>query len=172
LIVAIDASVLVFLLDEAASAPKDPSTGEPVTRCKERIEFLLESLQKQRSKLVIPAPVLAEVLVQGRSAAAEWLNILNGHSVIKVADFDQLAAVEFAERFRLSRSKMSAGAEKRKMKFDDQILAIAHVQQATVLYSDDKGFKAHETTSFKVIGIAELPLPPNKQAEFEFSSVE
>jgi len=46
LIVAFDASILIYVIDEQAKPPADPATGSPVDRCRERVTYLLESLQQ------------------------------------------------------------------------------------------------------------------------------
>jgi hypothetical protein len=37
-----------LLLNENASAPVDPVTGQAVSRCKDRIEYLVATLHKQK----------------------------------------------------------------------------------------------------------------------------
>ena len=56
MIVAFDASILIYVIDEQAKPPIDPATGKPVDRCHERVMHLLESLQQQNAKIVIPTP--------------------------------------------------------------------------------------------------------------------
>ncbi|UZE49053.1 PIN domain-containing protein [Rhodopseudomonas sp. P2A-2r] len=159
MIVAFDASVLTFIVDENAGAPTDPATGNPVTFCKERVQYLLDTLQKDGSKIIIPTPSLAEVLVKAGNAAPKIVSELSTSKHFKVVDFDVRAAVEFASR-QIARQK---GIEKRtKAKFDDQILAIAIVENASVIYSDDKKLAAAAPANISVVGIADLPLPPAK----------
>jgi predicted nucleic acid-binding protein len=160
LTVAIDSTVLVFLFDGSASAPIDPATQQPVPNGKARLENLIAELEKRNERLIVPVPALAEVLVRAKGAAPDWLAIIAKSSVIRVADFDIFAAIEFAEMQRLSLATRTADDDKRKMKFDDQIVAIAKVVQASVIYSDDKGIKKRETPEMRVVGIAELSLPP------------
>lgn len=47
-----------------------------------------------------------------------------------------------------------------KAKFDDQIVAIAAVEGAGKMYSDDPHIKKRAGGRFEVIGIGDLPLPP------------
>lgn len=56
------------------------------------------------------------------------------------------------------------------MKYDRQIVAIARVLQAPVIYSDDQGIRAiAKEAGITVVGIADLPLPPKiAQRELEF----
>jgi hypothetical protein len=160
LTVVIDASILVFLFDANAPAPRDPATGEPIPAANLRIEHLIATLATDGKRLLVPTPALAEVLVGAGVAAAEWLAIISKSSVIRIADFDTLAAVEFAEINKLSLAGRQIGDLKRKIKFDDQIIAIAKVVQAKVIYSDDEGIKRRAPPDITVIGLAELTLPP------------
>jgi hypothetical protein len=54
LIVAFDASILIYVIDEQAKPPIDFVTCKPVDRCHERVMGLLESLQQQNAKIIIP----------------------------------------------------------------------------------------------------------------------
>jgi predicted nucleic acid-binding protein len=162
LIVAFDASVLIYVLDEQAKAPTDPATGAPVDRCKERVFHLIASLQRQNAKIVIPTPALGEVLVRAIKAGPEFLRILSGSRRFVVASFDERAAVEFAARQaeRASTERRGVGAARVKAKFDDQIVAISAVHGVETIYSDDADIKALVAGRVAVVGIAELSLPP------------
>lgn len=158
MIVAFDATVLVYVVDENASAPIDPDTGRPVDHCKQRIEYLLETLQKEDAKIVIPTPSLGEVLVKAQQMAPELLKQLSSSKHFRIAPFATMAAVEYAamhgQRLGLPTSNRT------KAKFDEQIVAISRVENAQIIYSDDKGIAKLASPKIKVIGIAELPLPP------------
>lgn len=161
---AIDTSLLLYILNEETSAPIDPSTGKPVERCAERVNLLIAELAKKREKLIVPTPVLAEVLVRAGSAAPAYLRILETNRAIRLVDFNALAAVEasvmIAEVFG-SADKPVGGDARVKMKFDIMIAAIAKVNGATTVYSDDPGIaKLGKRHGFDVIGIAQLPPPP------------
>jgi predicted nucleic acid-binding protein len=161
LIVAFDASILIFVLDDSAKAPVDPKTGHRVTRCKERVQYLIETLQRDGAKIIVPTPSIAEVLVRAQQAAPEWLRILNSSKHFRIAPFDERAAVEFAasQANRVGQGIKAVVGGRQKAKFDDQIVAIAAVESATVIYSDDEDIKRLAGTRFEVRGIAELPLP-------------
>jgi predicted nucleic acid-binding protein len=159
LIVAFDATVLVFVLDDQAKPPLDKQTGEPVTRCAERVKLLIETLQRDGAKIIIPTPSIAEVLVKAQAAAPEWLRVLNSSKHFRVSPFDERAAVEFAARQANRPRNGGDGPPRQKAKFDDQIVAIAAVEGAEILYSDDKDIRRLVGNRCKVVGIAELPLP-------------
>jgi hypothetical protein len=64
----------------------------------------------------------------------------------------------FAEGKRLNAGEL---AQRAKPKFDHQIVAIARVEKATVIYSDDEGLgRFAKRAGIKTIGVGQLPLPP------------
>jgi hypothetical protein len=162
LITAFDASILIYVIDEQAKPPVDPGTGRPVERCHERVTHLLETLQQQNAKIVIPTPALAEVLVRAAKGGPELLRILSSSKHFRIAPFDERAAVEFAARQaeRIATSGRAAAATRTKAKFDDQIVAIAAVEGATTIYSDDEDIAKLAEGRFGVIKIAAIQLPP------------
>lgn len=91
--VVFDASVLLLVLEPGAKAPNDPETDAPVHRAAERIEFLIATLSAAREQIVIPTPVLSEVLVHAGAAMQPYLDTLNKQSVFRIVPFDQKAGV-------------------------------------------------------------------------------
>lgn len=162
MIVAFDTSVLVYFFDEQANAPIDAATGAPVSDCKDRLDFLIATLQRDKAKIVIPTPALGELLVKAQQAAPEWLAILHKSRHFRIAGFDQRAAIEFAatQASRIASGQKNEGASRAKAKFDDQIVAISAVEGVMVIYSDDPHIKKLAGSRFQVIGVADLPLPP------------
>lgn len=163
MIVAFDTSVLVYLFDGKANAPIDPATGAPVSDCKDRLDFLIATLQRDKAKIIIPTPALAELLVRAGAAGPDWLTIVNRSRYFRIMGFDVRAAVEFAatQAAREASGEKTEGANRAKAKFDDQIVAIAAIERATVIYSDDPHIKKLAGERFTVIGVADLPLPPS-----------
>ena len=172
--VVFDASVLLLLLDPDASPPNDLATGRPVEQAKVRIEHLIATLEQQRTKVIIPTPVLSEVLVRAGDAAPAYLEELNRSARFKIVPFDVRAAVELAA---LTREALDAGDKRegstapwQKIKLDRQIVAIARTEEAGTIYSDDvdvQRFAKH--AGIEVVGIADLPLPPEEpQRSLEF----
>ena len=161
--VAIDASVLAFLFDGSASSPigKD---GNPIGECKARIEYLIAELQQAKATLIIPTPALSEVLVYAGEAATDWLATLAGLRCVRIAPFDTMAAIECAA---LARDRITHGrpedVSKRKAKFDEQITAIAIVEAADEVLTDDDHIRRLVGDRMIVRGIADLPLPPKEQ---------
>lgn len=160
-----DATILLMLLDPSLPAPIDESTGNPVTGSERRIRHLVSSLHNDRTKIVIPTPVLAEVLTRAERAGADYFTKLSRSAVFKIEPFGVRAAVELARMnaaaIRLGDKRGGLLASWAKVKFDRQIVAVAKVTSIETLYSDDKNLrKLAESHDIQVIGTDELPLPP------------
>ena len=165
--IALDTSVLLYLAYPNAPAPADHKTGKPVTHCQERIEGLLEGLDGAKSQLIIPTPVLSEMLINAADRQVEILAALTNKSSVQVAPFDHAAAVENAA---LRRSRLAAlmkrgrGVTKIEVKFDLQILAIARVTQCELILTDDSPLRTRASAAgFRVAGIADLDVPDSKR---------
>lgn len=156
--VVFDASILLFVFDE--------NTPSSVPHAKERVEYLIDQLSESGEKIVIPTPALSECLVHAGPAGPDYLAILSKQSCFRVAPFDERAAVEAAirtyeARQRGQRKGGNPDASKTKIKFDRQIAAIATVEGATTIYSDDSdvlGYAAE--TGMGAVQLSDLPLPP------------
>ncbi|MEX0759090.1 MAG: hypothetical protein WD100_05880 [Tistlia sp.] len=167
MIVAIDTSVLLLFLSEDAPAPPDPETREEIPRVRERVNYLIKSLADDRAKIIIPTPVLSEVLVVAGDGDVGYLEIIERQSCFRVAPFDQIAAIEAALMMReaMSRGGLRARADpsspRAKIKFDYQIVAVAKTEQAEAIYAGDQqvlGMAAR--AGLRGIHVAHLDLPP------------
>ena len=166
--VVFDASVLLLVLAPNARPPLDPKTKAPVERAARRIEHLIDTLDRNREKIVIPTPVLSEVLVHSGEAMQAYLASLNGKAVFRIAPFDQKAAIEaaLAHRDALIRGghRIDAAdpdASRTKIKFDRQIVAIAKAEGARAVYSDDNDVIAYaKRAGLEACRTADLDLPP------------
>jgi hypothetical protein len=75
--VVIDATVLLLMLRPGTPVQND-STGKAIDRPKERIDYLVKHLDKNKSKIIIPTPALSEAPVRaGASASQEIITHLN-----------------------------------------------------------------------------------------------
>lgn len=156
-----DASILVYLFDDQANAPADPATGIPVTGCRERVDHLVATLARQQDTILIPTPALAELLTRAGPAAPEWLRLLQGRSRVRVVAFDERHAIECAMlAARRQRPADASTGWRQKAKFDEQIVAIAIVERAATILSDDADIARLVPEGMAVVGIAALPLPP------------
>src|SRR5690606_5642516 len=93
-VILIDTSVLIYLIDPNTPPPRDPSTGEPVSRCKDRIELFIQENRKQ--KILIPTPAYSEIMVRAGSQITDVISILSTSNVFKIEAFDEAAAIECA----------------------------------------------------------------------------
>jgi hypothetical protein len=85
--VVFDAATLLLLLRPDAGRPLDPATGTPVERVEERMAYLVQRLEKARSKILIPTPALSEVLVRA-GAAGQGPRPWNGYNApLRFASF-------------------------------------------------------------------------------------
>jgi len=161
---AIDATMLLLLLRPGTKVPAD-AEGVEIEKPKERIEFLIQRLQREKTKLIIPTPALSEALVRaGNEGAAQIVEHLNKFAVFRIEPFDTRAAIELAAMSReaLGRAGKRGGttAVWAKVKFDRQIVAIAKVVGASVIYTDDGDVVTFaKQAGIKAIGLTDLPLP-------------
>ena len=162
--VAIDTSVFVLLLDPKAKAPNDPNTQVPISNCQERISFLVETLTNAGTRILVPTPVMSEFLVKAGPNFSEYLATIHASKSFRVEGFDERAAIElaFMEQELLGKPRqINATETKAKLKFDRQILAIAKVNGATTIYTDDQKLAKHAIVhGIKPVMTWELPLPP------------
>jgi hypothetical protein len=164
--VVLDASMLMLFFRPGAGVPLD-AKGQPVSRPADRIKHLIDELDKQGIRIAIPAPALSEILVRAGTAASQVIVTELGKLYrFSVEPFDQRAAIELAAMLRdelpSGKKGMKAGAETwAKLKFDRQIVAIAKVISATMIYSDDGDLEAVAMRSgIPVTRVCDLPLPP------------
>ena len=171
--VAIDNTFLSLMLHPHAKPPKDPATGAPVERIADRIEKLLEDLDSGSERIILPTPVLSEFLILVGMDGPQYLDKLSSMKNILVKPFDELAAIELAAREVEDREKGSkrSGSTSTwaKLRFDRQIVAIARINKADTIYSDDEDVRTFATR----LGIAvtrtwELALPSAKQINMEY----
>lgn len=158
MIIAIDASVLLHLIDPSLPARPD-SSGQVPLRCQERVNYFIEQCSKNGDRLLIPTPALSESLVQAGDAGPAWLAALHGQRSVRIAPFDEKAAVECAALAK-GRGQRSKASTRAKAKFDEQIVAIAVAEQCELLLSDDGDLYRLAPSSLKVKGIGDLELPP------------
>jgi hypothetical protein len=174
--VVFDATMLLTLIHANIGVPIDSSTGALVTHPRERIEALVKEFQKAKQKIGIPTPALGEALVRVGPRITQFVDKLNDMAVFECLSFDQLSAIELAI---MTKDAIDAGSKKAgssepwvKVKFDRQIVAIAKINGATAIYTDDGGLRhTAEANGFTVVGLADIPIPSESaQTELQFSS--
>ena len=165
--VAFDSTILSLVLFPDADLCEGRE-GKAVEHARERVLGLVRELQDAKEQVLVPAPSLAEVLVTEGADVQDVLTSLRSSSFIRIGDFDERAAVELAMRLRTA---IKAGDQregiritKSAMKFDRQIVAIALVNGARVLYSDDDGLeKFASNCGLAVKRVVDLPVPASQQ---------
>lgn len=162
--VVFDANFLLLTLLADVAIPPDSRTSKPVERARERIDLLFADLQKRRTKIIIPTPVLAEIFVRAAAAGPAYLAKLKASAAFRIAPFDERAAIEVG---LMTKAELDNSAPRdpettyAKLKYDRQIVAIAKVERATTIYSDDKNLtKLAGRAEISVVKLEQLPLPP------------
>lgn len=129
-----------------------------------RLEHFLEDAGKNRRKIVIPTPVVAEYLVRADAAGVEWLETLERKSGVEVVPFDRTAAFETA---LMDRAALGSGDKKdgspepwQKIKIDRQIVGVAKAIGCRVCITSDSGLRqAALRAGLQVIQLGDLELP-------------
>jgi predicted nucleic acid-binding protein len=173
--VAFDNTILSLLIFPDAELQQGIE-GKAVEYARDRVIGLVEKLEATREQVIVPTPALAELMVTPEADIQEILTTLRGSSFIRIEGFDERAAVELAVRLREARKagdqKEGLAITKTAMKFDRQIVAIALVNGATTLYSDDIAVaKFAQTCGLAVKAVTDLPVPA-AQDSFSFESAD
>jgi predicted nucleic acid-binding protein len=151
-----DANVLISL-----------STGGEADETVERITGLVQDLVSAKTVIGVPAPAWAEYLCGTGLGTSGVIDVLKRRSAIRILAFDEVAATELAVIDQATRAKGGKkGASKahwQKIKVDRQILAIARVQGATLIYTEDDNLVAEATRiGVAVSRISTIPLKPKQ----------
>lgn len=147
----------------------DARARSSVDSPKERVAFLLDSLKEQKEAIILPAPAFAEFLILAGEDAPKYISIIRENSVFRIEPFDDRAAIEIAQIEIEARNKgkkrgSAEGEEWQKVKFDRQIVAIARVNNAKPIYSDDPDIIKHgKDCDVEVVSLSSLPMPPTHQ---------
>jgi hypothetical protein len=162
--VVFDTNTMLMIVRPGSLTAKD-AQGNPITFASERMDGLVKQLTADKNKIVLPTPVLSETLVRCDPAErAEIIRRFNRSSAFRIESFDGRAAIELADM----EMKAIAGGDKRggvegpwtKIKFDRQIVAIALVAGADVIYTDDGPLsKFAFKHGIRTVGIGALPIP-------------
>jgi predicted nucleic acid-binding protein len=160
--VGIDSSFLIVFLNKKARAS--------IPNGAELVEDLIAELSEQRSRVVLPANVLTEILIQTPSIQT-YLEAIKKYSCFQVKSFDEKAAIELAMVLRSSvqtKKRKAKQMNKQSVTFDRQIVAVCKVNHVKTLYSDDDGVAAFaEECSMTGIQFKDLKKKA-KQAKIDF----
>lgn len=159
-----DATMMLLAMLPNVSPPIDEATGKPVAYAKERIDGLIERLEKEKAKIIVPSPALSEMLVRAGNETESLINTIEKSSVFSIEAFDTLAAIEVAMMTQQAKKNGNKRGDSEgvwaKVKYDRQIVSIAKVHRATAIYSDDGDIHAlARTLKIDVIRLIDLPIP-------------
>jgi predicted nucleic acid-binding protein len=170
--------MLLLTIRPDVNVPIDKKTGVPVDYVEARVNALIEKLEKDKIKIIIPTPALSEVLIDAGKDMYSLMENIQKNSAFRIISFDNLAAVELAAMTYNAKKKgdKRSGVKTTwaEIKFDRQIVAIAKVHNATTIYSDDDNLQSFaEQANINVIKLADLPIPAKKrQTSFLFNKRE
>jgi predicted nucleic acid-binding protein len=158
--VVFDASFLAALTDE--TTPVRAVTGGTPDDTRDRLAYLIERLDDGGADIVIPTPALAEVLSVATRDPSAALATLDAQARFRVVPFDQRAATECGIRIRDGlRGRDSGQTTRPAVKFDSMILAVAIVEQATAIYTDDDALRGRaRAAGLRAYGFDDLPARP------------
>lgn len=151
-----------------------PGVNGSVDHAVERVAYVLSQLSEQKETILIPAPCLAELLAGAGPAAPGLVGVISSSARFRVAPFGTRAAIEIASFMagRLSRAEKRGGhRDWAKFKFDHQIIAIAKVEGASALYTDDRDqARLARDAGLQVVTLADIHVPPSQGGLFEQGS--
>ena len=161
--VVFDTSTIVLVLDPSAKPPTDDN-GQPVSDCKERVEYLIDTLNASRTTILIPTPVLSEYLIGVGPNKSEYIDRINQSRNFVWGSFDVKAAIDLSmliDPDLQNGKKLAINLTKAKIKFDQQVIAIAKSRGADRIYTDDRGLAYRaRANGIPAVMTYELPVPP------------
>ncbi|WP_370544257.1 MULTISPECIES: type II toxin-antitoxin system VapC family toxin [unclassified Gluconobacter] len=147
----------------------DFTPDDDLDSLEKRFDFLLKDLDHDDSEIIIPAPVIAEVLCASTIDPRNVMKILNQEVRVRVVAFGQRAAEEFGQIFR----KTHRGSENRNsFRFDLLIIATAKAEGVDIVYSSDGGvINKCNAKQIRCYSFQKLPRPPfQKQRDLQLDA--
>jgi len=141
-----------------------PGAKHSIADAKTRVDFLFADLSGRDDQILIPTPALSEILICSGKARNHILQKLTKNPRFKIAAFDLRAALELSVMTdaAVSRSDKRDGliGTWAKIKFDRQIVAIAKVERASCIYSEDPDISSiGAREGVPVYGVSDIVLP-------------
>lgn len=154
-----DTNIIIYLVQ-----PDAPSGTERVA---ERVVHLVDQLSEMNARIIIPAPVLAELLSFADADEGMIQAELRKIRKLEFGHFDEMTAIELARLERKIKPSGVSFAEligvRSKLKFDKLIVATALRYKSPTLYSDDMNVvKIAKRIGLNVKSSNELSLPPEE----------
>lgn len=150
IVVCLDTHVLIWGIKKQASTSQQNMI--------ERTANFLNWLQNERQTIIVPSPVLAEFLMQIPPQDHEKV-VRNIKSNFIVPSFDTAATSVFAQIWQKNKNNglPSENGGRERVKTDSMIIAIAVVNKARILYSEDAGLQKAAKGFIETRGIPIVP---------------
>lgn len=160
--VVLDSSILTVAFDRHSSPPTDLS-GNPVEFAKEKVIHFLDSAAKNEIQIILPTPVIAEILTASSVNQDALFALLSKSDAMCIQSFDNRAALTHAKLAReYDPKKLKGISSKQAVKFDRQIIAIGELHNAETIYTADQGMHKYASKlGLTVKGVDAMPLPPH-----------
>lgn len=128
----------------------------------ERAQYLFESCDNNKERIVIPSVVVGELLLDDRVDPDKLIPALERHFIIQT--YDLAAAKRFAQIWRgRPMGEKSHRSTKTKMRADCMIVATAVACGCNKIYSNDKDLRKFATGYIQAM---DLPKPPPQQVSY------
>lgn len=128
-----------------------------------RLDGLLDTLEKSRTRVLIPTPVWTEFLCKAGKATDDYRKVIERSKTFRIVPFGERAAIECASMIEAALTagdKRNQGKDWAKAKFDWQIVAIAKVEAARTIYTSDGGVRAKARREGLIaLDIGDLAIP-------------
>jgi predicted nucleic acid-binding protein len=150
-----------------------PDAKHEIRDARARINFLVSEIHATGERILVPTPVLSELLVQSGDAREQIIAELTKSPKFLLAAFDIPCALELAlmtdAAFTSKDKKSGATGPYIKVKFDRQIVATAKAHGARIMYSDDGDIRAIcAREELKCDGVADIKLPEKNLNVFDW----
>lgn len=151
-IVCLDNNITAFAL-------RDDAHPDDLTKVK-KARALINYLDDEGKIILLPTPVITECLVPVEVHRRD--KVLKAINKFMIGSFDHMAAITCAELMHAitpaeKKFKIAEKITKSKMKFDYMIAAIAIVNEAECIYSEDEGLRKFCEGHITVRSIPDIP---------------
>ncbi|MCU0341972.1 MAG: PIN domain-containing protein [Spirosomaceae bacterium] len=151
-IVCLDSQILIWGIKEEATKGQEDMIP--------RAQSFLKWLDENDKKVIIPAPIITEILMPvPRENYEKLLSVL--HAKFRVVPFDEIAAIKCAEIWHskaddelLKEYRKTFKIGKPQMRYAFQIAAIALTRQVECIYSHDPHLK---TFAGNLVSVRQIP---------------
>lgn len=150
----IDSSILIW------TTKKDPTPDEETKI--ERIKRFIEHLHNINARILLPTPVLTELLIKiPKEEHAQKITYFQKNFIIPAFDLKSVSiCAEITDHFLTERqkNKLNIDISKVHLKFDCMIIAIAKAYNVVTLYTEDDGMLSLGNEYVHTSNIPDLPI--------------